>query len=343
MTYTFKISMNEVCLVFIGSPLLDIYAEGDETLLKKFGLQKDGCLRATEEHDLLFRDLFLSPGSRMSAGGSALNAARVSKWTLGSKGQVVFIGCVGCDEYGEWLSDQLLSEDVLPLYVQDPNEKTGICACLTFDGMRSMCTRHGASAKFSKEHLYMEDIQNKVKTAHCIFIVGYFVGHSPEVVSMLAENCSPLQVFSVSLSAEYICREYTGALSKVIPRVDVLFGNEVEMKAFATALRGDRNITVKEAIRVIRELQRFPTLPPRILIVTRGSDSVLVDDGSEHLHVFDVPQDVPVVDSVGCGDALAGAFLASYVVSRDINLSVKAGIQAAVKIAQVHGCNPLAS
>ncbi|GBM07727.1 Adenosine kinase [Araneus ventricosus] len=334
---------HEVCLVFVGSPLLDIYAEGDDTLLRKFGLQKDGCSRANDEHDLLFRDLFLGPDSRLSAGGSALNAARVSKWTLGSKGQVAFVGCVGSDEYGEWLREQLLSEDVLPLYVKDPNEKTGVCACLTFDGMRSMCTRHGASAKFSKEHLYVEGIHNKVKAAHCIFIVGYFVGHSPDVVSELAENCSPSQVFSVSLSAEYICRDYAGALSKVIPRVDVLFGNEVEVKAFATALRGDRNITVEEAIRVIRKLPRSATLPPRILIVTRGSDPVFVDDGSDDLRVFQVPKEVPVVDSVGCGDALAGAFLASYVVSRDLDSAVRAGIQAAVKIAQVHGCNPLAS
>ncbi|KAF8764532.1 adenosine kinase-like isoform X2 [Argiope bruennichi] len=334
--------MSEVCLVFIGSPLLDIYAERDETLLKKFGLQKDGCLRADEGHDLLFRDLFLSPDSHLSAGGSALNAARIAKWAMRPKGQVAFIGCVGCDEYGEWLRDQLMSEDVIPLFVKEPKAKTGVCACLTFDGMRSMCTRHGASAKFSKEHLYLEHIYSKVKTAHCIFIVGYFVGHSPDVVLDLAENCSPSQVFSLSLSAEYICREYSEALTKVMPRVDVLFGNEVEVKAFATALCGDRNIEVEEAIRVIKQLPRSRTLQPRIIIVTRGSEPVFVDDGNDNLRVFDVPKDVPVVDSVGCGDALAGAFLASYVVNRGIDSSVKVGIDAAAKIAQVHGCNPLA-
>ncbi|GFS82778.1 adenosine kinase 1 [Nephila pilipes] len=329
----------EVLLVFVGSPLLDISTRFEEKILEQYDLKIDGCVRAAEKHCALFQDLFLDQDSVLVAGGSAQNSARIAKRTLGSKGEVAFTGCTGCDEYEEWMKNQLRSEGVLPLYVTVPEEKTGVCACMTCDGMRSMCTRQGAAAKFAKEHLFLEPVNSKLKMANCIFVVGYFLGHSPDVVLNLAELCSPTQVFSLSLSAEYICRDYSEVLLKVMPRVDVLFGNETEVKAFATAVGGPHITTVEEAVKLVSKLQRPATLPSRILIITRGSDPVVVDDGSDHLLFFEVPEDVPVVDSVGCGDALAGAFLATYIRTRDIDSSVRAGIDSAVQILQVHGCD----
>ncbi|GFX24220.1 adenosine kinase [Trichonephila clavipes] len=327
-------------LVFIGSPLLDISVQCDEEMLEKFDLKIDDCVRATEKQSTLFRELFHNKNSILAAGGSAQNAARIAKRILGVKVEVAFSGCTGGDEYEEWMKNQLLSEGVLPLYVTVPHEKTGVCACLTCNGLRSMCTRQGAASKFDKEHLFVEPIHSKLKRANCIFVVGYFLGHSPDVVLKLAEFSSPSQVFSLSLSAEYICRDYSEALLKVMPKVDVLFGNEAEVKAFAKAIGGQDVITVEEAVKTVSKLQRPATLPSRVLIITRGSNSVIVDNGSDDLGYYEVPRDVHVVDSVGCGDTLAGAFLAAYITTRDLDSSVRAGIQAAVQILQVHGCDP---
>ncbi|GIY41814.1 adenosine kinase [Caerostris darwini] len=327
-------------MVFVGSPLLDIYTDCEREVLEKYGLKLDGCVRATQKHDALFEKLFMDPRSYLAPGGSALNSARVAKWFAGHKAEVAFAGCVGCDDYEQWTKNQLVAEGVVPLFVKNSKEKTGVCACLMFDGMRSLCTRLGAAAKFSKEHLYLNNIRDKLKSATCIFVVGYFLGHSPDVVSILAEQCSPDQVFSLSLSSEYICSDHSEALLKVLPRVDVLFGNETEVKAFAQALKRDHITTVEEAIKIVGDLPRIPTFPPRILVVTRGSQSVLVHDGTNEVLVFKVPEDVPVVHSVGCGDALAGAFLANYILTRHLKSSVEVGIQAAVHVLQVQGCNP---
>lgn len=75
-------------------------------------------------------------------------------------------------------------------------------------------------------------------------------------------------------------------------------------------------------------------------MVTRGPDPVIVVEGHNPPRLFPVPRDVVVLDSVGCGDALAGAFLAIYVLTKDIHRSIEAGIRAAVEIAKVPGCNP---
>ncbi|GIX66543.1 adenosine kinase [Caerostris extrusa] len=220
-------------IVFVGSPLLDIYTDSDKEVLEKYG--------------------------------SALNSARVAKWFAGDKAEVAFAGCVGCDDYEQWTKNQLVSEGVVPLFVKNSKEKTGVCACLMFDGMRSLCTRLGAAAKFSEEHLYLNNIRNKLKTATCIFVVGYFLGHSPEVVSILAEQCSPDQVFSLSLSSEYICSDHSEALLKVLPRVDVLFGNEAEVKAFAQALKRTTLPQLKKQLKSLVVFQEFQLFHPEFL------------------------------------------------------------------------------
>lgn len=97
---------------------------------------------------------------------------------------------------------------------------------------------------------------------------------------------------------------------------------------------------VEEAVRLVRQLQTSTPDHPRILVVTRGPKPVILVDGSSNQKEFDIPKGVPVVDSVGCGDAMSGAFLASYALNKDADSAVKAGIRAATEILQVAGCDP---
>lgn len=79
---------------------------------------------------------------------------------------------------------------------------------------------------------------------------------------------------------------------------------------------------------------------PRIVVITRGPSPVLLVNGTEPASFIPVPGGVEVIDSVACGDALAGAFLAVYIQTGDVTQAVKTGIAASVEIAQVRGCNP---
>lgn len=99
-------------------------------------------------------------------------------------------------------------------------------------------------------------------------------------------------------------------------------------------------LTVEEAVRLIRQLQNSTPAHPRILVVTRGPKPVILVDGLNIQKEFDVPKGIPVVDSVGCGDAMSGAFLASYALNKDADSAVRSGIRAATEILQVAGCDP---
>lgn len=97
---------------------------------------------------------------------------------------------------------------------------------------------------------------------------------------------------------------------------------------------------MEEIACILATKNRPASWKPRIVVVTRGSDSVLLVKGSGKPSHYPVPAGIRVVDTVGCGDAMAGAFLAVYVLTGDVSKAVKTGILAAVEIVQVSGCNP---
>ncbi|GFS82777.1 adenosine kinase 2 [Nephila pilipes] len=330
-----------VRLLFVGSPLLDISIQTEEETLRQYGLKRDDCIIAREDHSPLFQKIFRNPGSRLAAGGSAQNAARIAKWIVKDKGEVAFAGCTGCDEYEIWMKSKLQAEGVLPLYVKLPDVSTGVCACLlSGEGDRSMCCRQGAAALFSTDHLSLDFIHSNLNRTQCIFVEGYFIVHSPKVVYTFAEHRLPSQIFSLSLSAEYVCRSHWKSLLKVIPKVDILFGNETEVRTLATAIGGRDDFTMDESVKRIHRLQTSENTHSSIFIVTRGSKPLIAVQGSNDYQVFDIQPVDNVVDSVGCGDALSGAFLAEYIQSRDVVSAVHAGIEAARRIIQVPGCDP---
>ena len=80
----------------------------------------------------------------------------------------------------------------------------------------------------------------------------------------------------------------------------------------------------------------------RTVVVSRGPEPlVLAKAGCDSPLFFPVPTlDTPLLDSVGCGDALAGAFLALFIRTGDPEKAAQAGIVAAVEIARSPGCDP---
>ncbi|GBN44189.1 hypothetical protein AVEN_35973-1 [Araneus ventricosus] len=82
-------------MLFIGGPLLDMVLLVEEETRRQYGLKRDDCILANEEHNTLFQGLFHNMKSRLAAGGSAQNAARIAKWSLEEKGEVGIAGQYG--------------------------------------------------------------------------------------------------------------------------------------------------------------------------------------------------------------------------------------------------------
>ncbi|XP_026110817.1 adenosine kinase-like [Carassius auratus] len=70
--------------------------------------------------------------------------------------------------------------------------------------------------------------------SHFCLLKGFFLTVSLESILKVAKHASENnKIFCINLSAPFICEFFKEALMKVMPYVDILFGNETEAAVFA--------------------------------------------------------------------------------------------------------------
>ncbi|KAL0821449.1 hypothetical protein ABMA28_004922 [Loxostege sticticalis] len=343
-------NLNEGALVGIGNPLLDISALVDDELLKKYGLQPDDAIMAEEKHMPLYRELMENVRSRNAsqpykyqtefiAGGSVQNSLRVAQWILKKPHICTYFGCVGDDEYAQILKERAVAEGVTVHYQVNKEVPTGTCAVLVTGTHRSLCANLAAAQKFTADHLAKEECKKSIEAAKFFYASGFFVAVSPEAIMQLATHAhNHGHAFIMNLSAPFVSQFYKEPLEKLLPYVDVLFGNESEAEAFAKAF--DINSTdLKEVALKIASMPKFNESRKRVVVITQGCEPViLVENGEITLIPVNALSREQIVDTNGAGDAFAGGFLSQMVLGAPYKTAVKCGIYSATHIIQHSGC-----
>uniref|UniRef100_A0A183CEG6 DNA polymerase n=1 Tax=Globodera pallida TaxID=36090 RepID=A0A183CEG6_GLOPA len=263
-------------------------------------------------------------------GGSAQNTVRVCQWmikTFGGKARsCYFFGAVGKDKFGEILHEKAQAADIETRYQEVPNEKSGTCAVLVF----------GDKSAAANQSL-IEQISN-------FYVEGYFLTVSLDSILCLATHAAAsdrTKHFALNLSAEYICQFFGDQLEKVLPFVDILFGNEQEAKAYAKtqAFVVEKEQDVGEIALHLCQKEKVNRTKKRIVVITQGHLPVLVahDGKLEQFPVESIPAS-QIVDTNGAGDAFCGGFLAAFSTGRSMDLCVRAGTFAARTVIQHVGC-----
>lgn len=147
--------------------------------------------------------------------------------------------------------------------------------------------------------------------------------------------------FMMNLSAPFLSEFYFEPLMAAMPYVDILFGNEQEVEAFARQHRWTE--TEPKAIgHKIVNLPKATGINDRIVIITQGHLPVLLFRGDRPgvVEEFPVERISPelVVDTNGAGDAFVGGFLAYYIQQATLDVCIRCGIWAASQIIQRSGC-----
>lgn len=86
------------------------------------------------------------------------------------------------------------------------------------------------------------------------------------------------RVFITNLSAPFICQFFKEPLMKVLPYVDVIFGNETEALTFAE----QQNYGTKDLKEIALKIMNIPKKNDkrkRIVIITQGNHPVLLAKG----------------------------------------------------------------
>ncbi|XP_006761095.2 PREDICTED: adenosine kinase [Myotis davidii] len=229
-------ALSENILFGMGNPLLDITAVVDKDFLDKYSLKANDQILAEDKHKELFNELVKKFKVEYHAGGSTQNSMKVAQWMIQKPHKAAtFFGCIGTDKFGEILKRKTAEAHVDAHYYEQNEQPTGTCAACITGGNRSLVANLAAANCYKKEkHLDMEKNWMLVEKARVYYIAGFFLTVSPESVLKVAQHASANnRIFTLNLSAPFISQFYKEPLMKIMPYVDILFGNETVSYSFS--------------------------------------------------------------------------------------------------------------
>ena len=235
----------------------------------------------------------------ISVGGSAANFAMQSS-RLGVRTGLV--SCIGNDSYGQLAMKELSKEgvDTKGILVLD-KQRTGLFyVAMDKSGSRLVFTSPGAN-KFLEKHT-LDD--NYVSRAVVLHLAGGF----PMMMSMVVEKThSDGIIFSFDPGRAAKSIDF----KKYMRNIDLLFLNAKELKEYFKMTPTKTN------------LMKLAKSFPGILIIKRGKRGAVATDGFEYCtsQAFEVP----VVDTLGAGDAFAAGFVTAWTRSERIEQALHFG------------------
>lgn len=275
------------------------------------------------------------------AGGSTLNSIKVAQWMIQQPHKAAtFFGCIGKDKFGEILKSKAAEAHVDAHYYEQSEQPTGTCAACITGSNRSLVANLAAANCYKKEkHLDLQENWMLVEKAKVCYIAGFFLTVSPESVLKVAQYASEKnKIFALNLSAPFICQFFKDSLMKVMPYVDVLFGNETEASTFAR----EQGFEIKSIKEMAKKTQALPKVNPkrhRVVIFTQGKEETIMASENEVTTFPVLVQDQKeVVDTIGAGDAFVGGFLSQLIYDKPLTECIRAGHYAASIVIKQNGC-----
>ena len=249
------------------------------------------------------------PGKwRVSAGGAALNVARIAA-ACGARCRLATV--LGEDETAAFLRAEARSAGVDLDAATHPGRSAGYTAFLQPDGTLVSAL---ADMTILDEWQPGPEAWGVHKPAICVLDANF----EPSVLSELA-GAAPAPLAALTVSAAKAER-----LTGLLPGIETLFTNRAE----ACALLG-RSMEPADAAAALR---------------AAGVGRVCISDGPYPVAIADedgprtiTPPTAPVRDTTGAGDALAGGALAALALGVPFAEAVRRGMEAAAAVLAVEG------
>ena len=309
-------------ILTIGNAIVDIIARTDDDFIATQGMNKSGMnLVETPEEAVRLYDA-IGPAVEVSGGSAANTAAGI----VSCGGRAGFVGKIGDDSIGRIFTHDITAAGVEFTPALHPEKRTATSIILiTPDAQRTMNTHLGAC-----RHLGADDIdEEKVADADWVYFEGYLFDNAEgracfERVSAVAAEAGTKLAFTLS-DAWFVERHREALEALVAGRVDLLFGNEMEVGSF-TGLEGDAM------------LDAASRLAGEVAVTRREKGSVIVA-GDERVAVPAV-DGLRVSDPTGAGDLYAAGYLFAKQGGGDRHEAAANGTAAAAEIITHVGARP---
>ncbi|HLG49888.1 MAG TPA: adenosine kinase [Reyranella sp.] len=307
----------------IGNAIVDVIARADDAFLAKHTLTKGSMMLIDEARaETLYGAM--GPGIEVSGGSCGNTMAGVA--SFGGKG--AYIGKVRNDQLGGVFGHDLRSIGVsFDTAAATSGPSTARCLILvTPDAQRTMNTYLGACTGLGPN-----DIDTKVVAAAQVTYVEGYLWDEPEAKKAVLKAFDTAhaagRLVSITLSDSFCVDRYRDEFRALVrDKIDILFGNEAEIKSLYQVDSFDKAMEAarKEA---------------KIAALTRSEKGSVVIKGSETWEVPAAPV-AKVVDTTGAGDLYASGFLYGFTRGKPLAECARLGGIAASEIISHVGARP---
>ena len=307
----------------IGNAIVDVLSRTDEAFLGQHGLVKGSMMLIDEERAESLYDA-MGPAIEVSGGSCGNTMAGIA--SFGGKG--AYIGKVRDDQLGTVFGHDLRSIGVA---FDTPKARSGpsTARCLiliTPDAQRTMNTYLGACTGLGPS-----DIDPALVGSAAVTYVEGYLWDAPAakqaVLKAFEAAHAQGRLVSITLSDSFCVHRYRDEFRDLVRnKVDILFGNEAEIKALYEV------DTFEEAMEAVRR-------EAKIAALTRSEKGSVVIKGSETWAVPASPA-ARVVDTTGAGDLYAAGFLFGYTHAKPLAECARLGGVAAAEVISHVGARP---
>ena len=307
----------------IGNAIVDVISRADDAFLKTHELTKGSMMLIDEARA---DQLYAAMGAGVEVSGGSCGNTMAGVASFGGKG--AYIGKVRNDQLGAVFGHDIKAVGVS---FETPSATTGpaTARCLivvTPDAQRTMSTYLGACTKLGPEDI---DVA-RVGSAQVTYVEGY-LWDAPEAKKAVlkafdAAHAAGRKV-SITLSDSFCVDRYRDEFRDLIRnKVDILFGNEAEIKALYQV------DTFEKALEATRK-------DAKIAALTRSEKGSVVIKGGE-THAVPAASVKKVVDTTGAGDLYASGFLFGFTAGKPLAECARLGGIAAAEIISHVGARP---
>ena len=285
-------------IIGIGNALVDaLVTLPNDELLHTFGLPKGSMTLIGDEEQQRIQECFASLDVQRATGGSAGNTM-LALANLGVNPG--FIGAVGDDATGEFFAANCAKCGITPYLTKLPVQSGIAYTFISPGGQRTFATYLGAAAMMGPDDLAPEMFAGY----DYLYVEGYLVQNHALILRAveLAKEMG-LKVCLDLASYNIVAADHDFFTRLVTEYVDVVFANEEEARAFASA-------EPDEALELLHSLCE-------VAVVKLGPAGSTIMRGGEKVFVEAWPVD-KVVDTTAAGDFYAAGVM--YGLMRDCSL-----------------------
>jgi 2-dehydro-3-deoxygluconokinase len=239
----------------------------------------------------------------LSVGGTESNVA-IGVQRLG--GRATWIGRVGDDELGKRVLREIQAEGVDTRAIVDPDAPTGLMLKARRSQIRTQLWYYRSGSAGSK--LQASDIDDELITrTRILHLTGITPGLSDSARGAAEHACRVAREAGTQVSLDLNFRQalwkptdFSATIRELLPFADIVFGSAHE----CAYIVGDEPDSPAAQARALAQLG------PRQCVIKLGEHgAVALVDGTVYRRGS---YDVPVVDTVGAGDAFVAGWLAEY-------------------------------